>query len=124
MIRRLDRIQTLVLSFTTVLVVTAMWSDLTPPLGVVFGGAAAWLDFVVLRGLGGAMLARRPVKAHLVPLAMSKSLALIAIPGVALVLPGSLVDGISFALGVTTLPVAIVVDALMPFVPDPKTGDV
>jgi hypothetical protein len=123
MIRRLDRIQRLVLCLTTALAATATWSGVVPAVGVVLGGAAALLDFVVLRGLGAAMLARHPAKAHLVPLAMSKSLALIAVPGVALALPTSLVDGMSFALGVTTLPVAIVADALLPFVPDPKIGD-
>jgi hypothetical protein len=124
MIRRLDRIQTLVLCLTTALAVVAMGTGVMPPLGIVLGGAAAWLDFVVLRGLGAAMLARRPAKAHLVPLAMSKSLALIAVPAIALLLPSSLVDGISFALGVTTLPTAIVADALVPLAADPKTGDV
>lgn len=124
MIRRLNRIQALVLSFTTVLAVAALWSGVTPPLGIVLGGMAAWIDFVVLRGLGLAMIARRPATAHLVPLAMTKSFVLIAIPALALSLPGSVVDGISFALGVTTLPVSIVVDALLPLASDPNTGDV
>jgi hypothetical protein len=124
MTRRLDRIQALVLSFTTVLAVAALGCDVTPALGIALGGAAAWLDFVVLRGLGAAMMARRPSNAQLAPLAMVKSLVLVAVPAAALCLPSSLVDGVSFAIGVTTLPAAIVTDALLPFEFDPKTGEV
>ena len=124
MTRRLTRIQALVLSTTTALALVAMWSGVTRPLGIVLGGGAVWLDFVVLRGLGAAMMAHRPSKTHLVPMAMTKSLVLVAVPAVALYLPASLVDGISFALGVTTLPVAIVLDALLPIDSAPKTGDV
>ena len=124
MTRRLDRIQGLILSFTTVLAVMAMCWDVTPAPGIALGGAAAWLDFVVLRGLGTAMMARQPSKAQLAPMAMMKSLVLIAVPAIALCLPTPLVDGVSFAIGVTTLPAAIVTDALLPFVSDAKTGDV
>lgn len=121
--RRLTRIQGLVLSLTTVLALLAMWSNVTRPLGIVLGGTAAWLDFVVLRGLAGAMISRRPAVAHLVPMALAKSFVLVAVPAFALLLPTSLVDGVSFALGVTALPVSIVIDALLPIAPDPKTGE-
>jgi hypothetical protein len=50
-------------------------------------------------------------------------MVLLAIPGVALFLPGTLVDGPSFALGVTALPAAIVLDACVPVVGDPRGGE-
>jgi len=121
--RRLTRIQGLVLSLTTMLALAAMWSDATRPLGIVLGGTAAWLDFVVLRSLGSAMLSRRPTTAHLVPMALAKSVILITVPAFALLLPTSLVDGVSFALGVTALPASITIDALLPINPDAKTGE-
>jgi hypothetical protein len=120
---RLTRIQGLVLSLTTILALFAVWSDATRPLGIVLGGTAAWLDFVVLRSLGTAMVSRRPAVGHLVPLALAKSVVLITVPAFALLLPTSLVDGVSFALGVTTLPASIVIDALLPIASDAKTGE-
>lgn len=118
---RLVRIQNLVLSLTAVLAVGSLVSGLALPLGIVLGGAAAWLDFVVIRSLASAMLVRRPSVAHVVPMALAKSFVLVAIPGCALWLPSSLVDGVSFAIGVTTLPLSVVVDA-MRGIPEPKTG--
>ncbi|MEO6025437.1 MAG: hypothetical protein ABIR79_01035 [Candidatus Binatia bacterium] len=105
------------------LALLAMGSDLTRPLGIVLGGTAAWLDFVVLRSLGSAMLSKRPAIAHLVPMALAKSFILITVPALALLLPTSLVDGVSFALGVTALPASIVIDALLPIASDAKTGE-
>ncbi len=121
--RRLTRIQGLVLSLTTIMALAAMGSGAVRPLGIVLGGTAAWLDFVVLRSLGTAMISRRPAAAHLVPMALAKSFILIAVPALALLLPTSSVDGVSFALGVTALPASIVIDALLPIAPDAKTGD-
>lgn len=121
MILRLARIQTAMLVMTASLAAAALVSEATPPFGIVLGGAAAWLDFVVIKSLATAMLVRRPSPAHVMPVALMKSLALVAVPGAALFLPTTLVDGVSFALGVTTLPAAIVIDALRP-IPEPKTG--
>lgn len=114
MMFRLVRIQKLLLGLTTLAAVGALVTGATRPLGVVMGGTAAWLDFVVIRELAALMLVRKPSTAHVVPMAMLKSVLLIALPASALFLPRSLVDGISFAAGVTTLPAAIVIDALMP----------
>jgi hypothetical protein len=121
---RLFRIQGLVLTLTTVLALVALWSGLTPPLGIVLGGLAAWLDFVVIKGLAGAMVARRPATAHILPMALAKSFVLVAVPASALFLPASMVNGVSFAIGVTTLLAAVVIDALLPSEARPKTGDV
>ena len=110
---RLYRIQRLVLSLTTLMTLVALASDSTTPLGIVVGGMAAWLDFVVIKGLVGALIARRPAKAQVVPMAVAKSLVLVLVPAVALFLPGSVVSGMSFAIGVTALPAAIVVDACL-----------
>jgi hypothetical protein len=44
---------------------------------------------------------------------------LLAIPATALLLPAALVDGVSFAIGVTALPAAVVVDAFRPL-PAPR----
>lgn len=118
---RLARIQTAMLALTATFAGVALASEASLPVGIVLGGAAAWLDFVVIKSLASAMLIRRPSPAHVVPLALTKSLALVAIPGCALFLPATLVDGVSFALGVTTLPLAIVIDALRA-IPEPKTG--
>ncbi len=117
---RLARIQTAILALTASFSVAALVSAATLPFGVVLGGAAAWLDFVVIKSLASAMLVRRPSPSHVVPMALTKSLVLVAVPGCALFLPATLVDGVSFALGVTTLPLAIVIDALR--APEPKTG--
>jgi len=118
---RLARIQTAMLALTASFAAVALVSGASLPVGIVLGGAAAWLDFVVIKSLASAMLIRRPSPAHVVPMALTKSLALVAVPGCALFLPATLVDGVSFALGVTTLPLAIVIDALRAL-PEPKTG--
>lgn len=110
---RLVRIQGLLLTMTIASASIAMWSGLTTPLGIVLGGLAAWLDFAVIKQLAGAMLTRQPAQAHVVPLALAKSLILVSVPGLALLLPASVVDGVSFAIGVTMLPVAVVVDACL-----------
>jgi hypothetical protein len=121
MIFRLARIQTAMLALTASFAAAALVSGASLPVGIVLGGAAAWLDFVVIKSLASTMLVRRPSPAHVVPMALTKSLALVAVPGCALFLPASVVDGVSFALGVTTLPLAIVIDALRA-IPEPKTG--
>lgn len=118
---RLARIQTAMLILTASLAGAALVSGVALPFGIVLGGAAAWLDFVVIKNLAMAMLVRRPSPGHVVPMALTKSLVLVAVPAAALFLPPTLVDGVSFALGVTTLPLAIVVDALRA-IPEPKTG--
>ena len=114
MTRRLQRIQLLVLALTSVLTGLAFSSGISRPLGIVLGGGAAWLDFVVIRTLAAVMLDRNPSLHHVVPMAFLKSIALLAVPAVALLLPRSVVDGVSFGLGVTTLPAAVVLDALLP----------
>ncbi len=121
---RLARIQGLVLSLTTAMALVALCSGLTRPVGIVLGGLAAWLDFVVIKGLGAAMIARRPTTAHILPMALAKSFVLVAVPASALFLPASVVDGVSFAIGVTALPVSIVIDAFLPFVPETETGEI
>ena len=108
----------------TVMAVMAFCSGLTHPLGIVLGGIAAWLDFVVIKRLAAAVIARRPATAYLLPMALAKSLVLVAVPASALFLPPSVVSGVSFALGVTALPASIVIDAFLPSVPERKTGEV
>jgi hypothetical protein len=121
---RLNRIQGLVLSLTTLMTLVALASGLTTPLGIVFGGMAAWLDFVVIKGLGAAALvAHSPAKAHIVPLAVAKSFVLVSVPAIALFLPGTVVSGMSFAIGVTALPAAIILDACLA-IPRGKAGEV
>ena len=120
---RLNRIQGLVLSLTTLMTLVALASDLTTPLGIVFGGMAAWLDFVVIKGLAAALVAHSPARAHIVPLAVAKSFVLVSIPAIALFLPSTLVSGMSFAIGVTALPAAIVLDACLA-IPRGKAGEV
>ena len=120
---RLNRIQGLVLSLTTLMTLVALASGLTTPLGIVFGGMAAWLDFVVIKGLGAALVTHSPAKAHIVPLAVAKSFVLVSVPAIALFLPGTVVSGMSFAIGVTALPAAIILDACLA-VPRGKAGDV
>jgi len=120
---RLNRIQGLVLSLTTLMTLVTLVSGLTTPLGIVFGGMAAWLDFVVIKGLAEALVAHRPAKAHIVPLAVAKSFVLVSVPAIALFLPGTVVSGMSFAIGVTTLPVAIILDACLA-IPRGKAGEV
>jgi hypothetical protein len=109
----LVRIEGLILSLTTVAAALALASG-GRPLGVVLGGGAAFLDFVLIRMLVAAALSRRPSPGLAVPLALMKSLLLVAIPATALLLPADLVDGVSFAAGVSMLPLAIVADALWP----------
>lgn len=123
MILRLRRIQALVLLLSVLAALLAGCAGITTPTGVLIGGFAAWLDFVIIKELGSAMLVRRIAKGHIVPMAFAKSLVLVLLPAAALVLPTSVVDGVSFAVGVTMLPVAIVIDACLG-VPAMQTGDV
>jgi hypothetical protein len=111
---RLRRIQVLVLALTSALTVVAFCSGISRPLGIVLGGGAAWLDFVVIRTLAAVMFDRNPSIRYVVPMAFVKSIALLAVPAAALLLPRSVIDGVSFGLGVTALPAAIVLDALLP----------
>jgi len=111
---RLARVEMLILALTALAVVAALGLDGGRPLGIALAGAVAWLDFVLIRQLGTAVLIRRPPLAWLVPLALTKSLLLLLIPAAALLLPAGPVDGLSFAVGVSTLPLAIVVDAALP----------
>lgn len=120
---RLTRIPNLILSLTAVLAAVSLASNVLLPVGIVMGGAAAWLDFLVIKSLGAAMLERGVAVTHIVPMALTKSLVLVAIPAMALLLPAALVDGLSFAAGVTTLPLAVVLDACLTS-PEPKTGAV
>lgn len=120
---RLDRIQGFVLSLTTLTTLIALASGFATPLGIVVGGIAAWLDFVVIRGLATALVNHSRAKANIVPLAMAKSFALVSIPAIALFLPRTVVSGMSFAIGVTILPAAIVLDACLA-VPEAKAGEV
>jgi hypothetical protein len=115
MMFRLVRIQGLLLGFTSLAALVALWTGATRPLGITIGGGAAWVDFVVIRRLATAMLSRKPAPSgHIVPMALAKSVLLIGLPAIALFLPSSIVDGVSFALGVTALPAAVVADALLP----------
>lgn len=123
MIVRLARIEILILVIATVTTVAAMTWGSIRPLGVVLGGGTAWLDFVAIKGLAGIMLARGTKPEGLVPLAMTKSAMLLAVPAVALFVPGTLVDGTSFAIGVTALPLAIVADACWPVMGDARGGE-
>ena len=114
MIVRLRRIEMLILALTAAAAAVALASRALPATGVAIGGGTALLDFVVIRRLASLAFVRRPNVTHVVPLALLKSVALIAIPAAALALPATLVDGRSFALGVTMLPLAIVIDACVP----------
>ena len=120
---RLRRIPTMTLGITVSMAVGAALIGRIPGTGILIGGLAACLDFVVIRELGSAMLARNVARGHLVPMALAKSFALILVPAMALSLPSDVVDGISFAVGVTALPTAIVADAWLG-VPPIRTGDV
>jgi hypothetical protein len=111
MTQRLARIELLIATTTAVLVALALMTGMARPLGILFGGAAAWLDFVLIRKLAAAALVRRPPMAQVVSMALVKSLVLLAVPAAALLLPPSMIDGLSFAAGVTALPLAIVLDA-------------
>ena len=120
MTERLARIEFLIATSTLAIAAAVLASGVARPLGVALGGSAALLDFTLIRRLGAAALARRVPLERIVAMALVKSLVLVAIPAAALWLPGSIVDGVSFALGVTTLPVAIVLDACLPFGPRPS----
>jgi hypothetical protein len=111
---RLTRIEALVVALTATTALVAVCFSGLRPLGIILGGAGAWLDFVVIRRLVTFAFSNRPALTHVVPMALAKSFALIAVPAVALLLPASLVDGVSFAIGVTALPAAVVIDALNP----------
>jgi len=112
-----------VLLLTTAGALLAAWSRLSSPTGIVLGGFAAWLDFAVIKELVSSMLVRRPSPSHIVPMALAKSLILVSVPAGALLLPTSVVDGVSFAIGVTALPVAVVIDACLA-APGIETGEV
>ncbi len=120
---RLKRIQRTVLLLSVLIAVLAQVAGFGTATGVLIGGIAAWLDFVIIKELASTMLVRRVAKAHIVPLACAKSVVLVSIPASALILPASVVDGVSFAVGVTTLPLAIVIDACLG-IPMIQTGDV
>lgn len=111
---RLTRIHVLTATLAVLACTFARALGVTRPLGVALGAGAAWLDFLLLQRLASAALARRPPLARLVPLALAKSIVLLVVPATALLLPSDLVDGVSFAIGVSALPVAIVVDASLP----------
>ena len=114
MTQRLARIQFLITTLTLAAIAIASATGVARPFGVAVGGGAALLDFVLIRRLAGAAFARRPALSRIVPMALAKSVVLVAIPALALLAPASLVDGISFAIGVTTLPAAVVLDACRP----------
>jgi hypothetical protein len=120
---RLNRIPSLMVCFTAFVAVMSLATGLTRPVGIILGGLAAWFDFVVIKRLAAALIARRPATTHLVPLAFAKSIVLVSVPAIALFLPSTVVDGVSFAIGVTTLPVAVVVDAFLA-IPEIKVGEV
>src|SRR6185503_13027865 len=108
---RLTRIEFFIVLITVVLAALALATGVARPLGIAFGGAAAWLDFVLIRKLAVAALVRRPPMSQVVSMAVVKSLVLLAVPAAGLLLPNSLIDGVSFAAGVTALPLAVVLDA-------------
>jgi hypothetical protein len=114
MTERLARIEFLVTSLTLLGIAAAAATGVARPFGVALGGGAALLDFVLIRRLAVMAFARRPALSRIVPMALLKSVVLLAIPGLALLVPASLVDGLSFAIGVTTLPAAVVLDACWP----------
>ena len=114
MTQRLARIEWLITSLTLASAAVALALGVARPLGIALGGGAALLDFVMIRRLGAAALVRRVPVHHVVSMALLKSIILLAAPAAALLLPRSLVDGVSFAIGVTTLPFAVVLDACLP----------
>jgi hypothetical protein len=111
---RLARIQAFLALLTATAVAVSLASGHGRPLGVALGGGAALLDFVLIRRLAASAMARGTSVARVMPLALAKSLLLLAIPASALLLPATLVDGLSFAIGVSALPAAVVGDALLP----------
>lgn len=110
---RLDRIEIVTLVLVTIAATASSVLGTVRPLGIVLGGGAALLDFVILRRLAAAALSKRSSMKRVVPWALAKSVVLLAIPAFALLLPLGVVDGLSFALGVSALPGAIVIDALL-----------
>jgi len=102
------------LALTAVVAAAALGAGRLRPLGIALGGGAATLDLVLIRRLVVAALIRRPPLSRVVSVAFAKSLLLILVPAAALLLPATLVDGLSFAVGVSALPLAVVVDALLP----------
>jgi hypothetical protein len=111
---RLARIELRILALTTIAAGASLAFGVARPLGIVLAGAIAWLDFVLLRRLGAAALVRRPPVSRLVPMALAKSLLLVSLAAAALLVPHGPIDGLSFAIGVTTLPLAIVLEATLP----------
>ena len=95
-------------------VAVALGLGISRPLGIALAGGAALLDFVLIRRLAAAALIRRPQLSSLVPMALAKSLVLILVPAAALLLPSALIDGVSFATGASALPLAVVLDAMLP----------
>ncbi len=120
---RLKRIQALVLLSTVVASLIAQRSALACPSGIAIGGLAAWLDFVVIKRLAAMILVRQVTKSHLVSMAFAKSLILVLVPASALLLPASVVDGVSFAIGVTMLPASIVIDTFLR-APELRAGEI
>lgn len=114
MTQRLARIELLITSLTILLIAGASTTGVVRPLGIALGGGAVLLDFVLIRRLAGAALARRPALSRVVPMALMKSIVLVAVPALALWAPSTSIDGVSFAIGVTTLPAAVVLDACWP----------
>ncbi len=114
MTHRLARIELLITSLTLLAAACALVVGAPRPLGIALGGGAAALDFAMIRRLGAAALVRRVPLQRMVSMALVKSVVLLAVPATALLLPRSLVDGVSFAIGVTTLPIAVVLDACLP----------
>ena len=114
MTQRLARIELLITSLTLGAAAAALALGVARPLGIALGGGAALLDFAMIRRIGSAALARRIALPRVVSLAFVKSAVLLAVPAIALLAPGTVVDGVSFAIGVTTLPVAVVLDACIP----------
>ena len=114
MTERLARIEWLITTFTLAAAAVALGCGFARPLGIALGGGAALLDFAMIRRIGAAALARRAAMPRVVSMAFVKSAVLLAVPAIALLAPGTLVDGLSFAIGVTTLPIAVVVDACVP----------
>ena len=96
MTQRLIRIEWLITSLTLLASAAALASGATRPFGGMLGGT------------------RHTPLGRIVSMALAKSLVLLAIPASALLLPHSLIDAVSFAIGVTALPVAVVLDACLP----------
>jgi hypothetical protein len=112
-IARLARIQMLIVVVTVLAVAAAIGVGIGRPIGIALAGAVVFVDFVVLRGLAAAVLIRRPRTPTLVGLALAKSLLLLVVPAAAVLLPPTVIDGASFAAGVSALPIAIVLDAFL-----------